>query len=105
MKKITNTLLLIFISISFAGAQEINVAQIKKDVYFLASDKLEGRGTSDKGGAIAARYICMRFKQIGLLPKGDNNNYLKSYEYKAPVNPHMGIDSAAKSNQIGRAHV
>ena len=98
MKRLKALLLLIIVTVSFATAQEINVAQIKKDVYFLASDKLAGRGTSDAGGAMAARYICSRFKQIGLLPKGDNNGYLKAYEYKAPANPHMGIDSAAKTS-------
>ena len=95
MKKNITILLLSFIT-CYVNAQEINLIQIKKDVYFLANDKLEGRATSEKGSIMAANYICSRFKQIGLLAKGDSNSYLKRYEYKQPANPHAGIDSSSK---------
>lgn len=98
MNKMKNAIAILLLCITFlqTKAQEIKVAQIKKDVYFLADDKLQGRGTGEKGCAMAANYICMRFKQIGLMPKGDNGSYLKAYEFKAPANPHGGIDSTSK---------
>ncbi len=95
--KNTLSIVLICFTFSYAKSQEVTVAQIKKDVYALADDKMQGRSTGEKGCAMAANYISMRFKQIGLLPKGDNNSYLKAYEFKAPANPHGGVDSTSKT--------
>lgn len=56
---------------------------MKQHVYFLSSDSLQGRQTSSKGEKIAATYIINEFKEIGLLPKGDNNSYLQAFKYNA----------------------
>ena len=88
--------LLITLSFFTAKAQEIEVTQLKKDIYFLAKDKLEGRATGEKGAKKAADYISYRFKKIGLLPRGDDNTYLKKYQVRVPANPHTSTDSTAK---------
>lgn len=88
--------LLITLSFFTAKAQEIKVTQLKKDIYFLAKDKLEGRATGEKGAKKAADYISHRFKKIGLLPQGDDNTYLKKYQVRVPANPHTSTDSTAK---------
>ncbi len=44
---------------------------LKKHVYFLASDSLEGRGLSTESGMIAANYIAGYFQQLGVLPVGE----------------------------------
>jgi hypothetical protein len=95
-----------FILLSFAlNAQQIQVSQLKNDIVFLADKKLEGRGTGEKGCEMAAEYISNRFKEIGLLPKGETSSYLKAFSFKVPANPHGAIDSTAKeklsSNVLG----
>ena len=42
--------------------------RLKKDVTFLASDELRGRGTGTPGLETAAEYIAGRFRKIGLKP-------------------------------------
>src|SRR5262249_9756386 len=43
----------------------------------LADDLLEGRGTGQRGGDIAAQYIATEFARYGLEPTGDNGTYLQ----------------------------
>ena len=44
--------------------------RLKKDVFYLASDELEGRGPATKGIEKAADYIAGAFKKAGLKPGG-----------------------------------
>src|SRR6516162_4959042 len=62
----------------------INPENIRWHVKFLADDLLEGRGTGQRGGDIAAEYIATQFALYGLKPAGDNGTYLQ----KVPM---MGI--------------
>src|SRR5579863_7325602 len=50
---------------------------IRAHVKFLASDLLEGRGTGQRGGDIAAEYIATEFALYGLKPAGDNGTYMQ----------------------------
>jgi hypothetical protein len=76
-------------------AQEINTDRIKKDVEFLASDKLKGRGTSTKGEKKAAKYIAKEFEKTGLTPKG-TSGYYQSFTFKINTNPHDTTTSNLK---------
>ncbi|MGX5817612.1 M20/M25/M40 family metallo-hydrolase [Chitinophaga lutea] len=40
--------------------------RIGKTVRYLASDRLQGRGTNEKGGEKASRYVAKQFRQLGL---------------------------------------
>jgi Peptidase family M28/PDZ domain len=80
------TSIVLVISTNLAYSQ-INAKQIKKDITFLASDKLKGRGTSSPEEKIAANYIANEFKKIKLIPKG-NNGYLFDFSFKKNTNPH-----------------
>src|ERR1700676_1565984 len=51
--------------------------KIRAHVKFLSSDLLEGRGTGQRGGDIAAEYIATQFALYGLRPAGDNGAYLQ----------------------------
>ncbi len=62
----------------------INPENIRWHVKFLADDLLEGRGTGQRGGDIAAEYIATQFALYGLKPAGDNGTYMQ----KVPM---MGI--------------
>lgn len=54
-----------------------------KDIEYLSSEELEGRGLGSKGLEKAAHYIAVGFKKAGLKPGGDNNTYMQSWEANA----------------------
>lgn len=61
---------------------------LTSDVSALAADYMEGRETGTPGEAKAAEYIIKRYKELDLLPKGDNNTYKQEYVRKIKSNPH-----------------
>jgi len=60
-----------------AAMQSIRPDNIETHVRFLSHDLLEGRGTGQRGGDIAAEYIATQFALYGLKPAGDNGSYLQ----------------------------
>jgi Peptidase family M28/PDZ domain len=70
----------------------IEVENIKKHVSFLASDKLEGRGTSTKGEEKAAKYIAKNFKKLGLKPMGTDGTFFHQFDFAPVTNPHATDD-------------
>src|SRR6202040_3045770 len=69
-------------SVHFAPAaitafQKIDAERIRAHVRFLSHDLLEGRGTGQRGGDIAAEYIATQLSLYGLKPAGDNGTYLQ----------------------------
>lgn len=71
---------------AFAALETINPEHIRWHVRFLSLDLLEGRGTGQRGGDIAAEYIATQFAEYGLRPAGDNGTYMQ----KVPL---VGITS------------
>jgi Zn-dependent M28 family amino/carboxypeptidase len=59
------------------AAEKVAEAQARRDLEYLSSDRLEGRGTGQPGGDAAARYIAERFRAIGLLPAGDRGSFFQ----------------------------
>ena len=64
-------------SAAFAAMETINPEHIRQHVRFLSHDLLEGRGTGQRGGDIAAEYIGTQFALYGLKPAGDNGTYMQ----------------------------
>jgi Zn-dependent M28 family amino/carboxypeptidase len=62
---------------AFAAIQKIDPERIRAHVRFLSHDLLEGRGTGQRGGDIAAEYIATEFALYGLKPAGDGGGYLQ----------------------------
>lgn len=81
MKKIVILFSLAFVCLQ-ADAQNLETS-LKKHVTYLASDKLEGRATGSEGEMLAAQYISAEFKEIGLVPMGDEGSFLTSF--RAPL--------------------
>ncbi|WP_260392027.1 hypothetical protein [Empedobacter falsenii] len=79
MKKIVIILSLVVGTKSFA--QEIEVKNLKKHVYFLADDKMKGRGTGSEENLKAAKYIAKEFKKYKLQPLGEDG-YFQGFEAK-----------------------
>ena len=64
-------------SSAFAALETINPEHIRWHVRFLSHDLLEGRGTGQRGGDIAAEYMATQLAEYGLKPAGDNGSYLQ----------------------------
>src|SRR5207253_10397605 len=62
---------------AIAAFQRVDPERIRAHVRFLSDDLLEGRGTGQRGGDIAAQYIATQFALYGLKPAGDNGTYLQ----------------------------
>ena len=62
---------------AFAEMKGIDPEHIRAHVRFLSHDLLEGRGTGQRGGDIAAEYMATQFALYGLKPAGDNGTYLQ----------------------------
>ena len=84
-------------------SQTIQEKSIKKNITFLASDKLKGRGTSSPEELVSANYIAEKFKTLGLT--SFNNSYLKAFSYKKNLNPHdtsiVNIAEKKANNVVG----
>src|SRR6058998_3576159 len=63
--------------VAINAMQKIDPERIRAHVRFLSHDLLEGRGTGQRGGDIAAEYIATQFALYGLKPAGDNGTYMQ----------------------------
>jgi Zn-dependent M28 family amino/carboxypeptidase len=59
----------------------IDAEKIRATVKYLSDDALEGRGTGQKGGDLAADWIAAQFKTYGLLPAGDRGTYFQNIRF------------------------
>jgi len=75
-----------------------DTSQILSDIKYLASDKLEGRGTGQRGGELAASFIADEFKKIGLKPEGDLGGYFQSFD--ATIGVSMGKDNLFEATSL-----
>ena len=60
-----------------AAMKTINKGRIRAHLKFLADDDLEGRGTGQKGGDIAANYIATILELSGLWRGGTGNSFMQ----------------------------
>jgi Zn-dependent M28 family amino/carboxypeptidase len=57
--------------------QNIRAESIEQQTRFLSHDLLEGRGTGQRGGDLAAEYIATQFALYGLKPAGEHGTYMQ----------------------------
>ncbi len=69
-KYFSAVIIMLLIGINAFGQVKIPADSLKKHVYYLADDSLEGRGLNTKSGLKAANYIADYFKQIGIKTVG-----------------------------------
>lgn len=62
---------------AYAALETITPDHIRWHVRYLSHDLLEGRGTGQRGGDIAAEYIATQFAEYGLKPAGDHGSYMQ----------------------------
>src|SRR6058998_919578 len=63
--------------VAINAMQKIDPERIRQHFRFLSHDLLEGRGTGQRGGDIAAQYIATQFALEGLKPAGDNGTFMQ----------------------------
>src|SRR5437660_8550631 len=76
---------------AISALQKIDPEHIRANVRFLSHDLLEGRGTGQRGGDIAAEYIATQFSLDGLKPGGEDGSYMQ----KVPL---VGITPAPETS-------
>jgi Zn-dependent M28 family amino/carboxypeptidase len=93
MKRLGTFLSVIIVCISAAFAQTapspaaqkamnaIDAEKIRATVKYLSDDALQGRGTGQKGGDMAADWIAAQFKSYGLAPAGDQGTYFQQVNF------------------------
>ena len=75
---------------AISALEKIDPEHIRAHVRFLSHDLLEGRGTGQRGGDIAAEYIATQFWLDGLKAAGDNGTFFQ----KVPM---VGIAPATET--------
>jgi aminopeptidase YwaD len=81
-----NVLLFIIFFSQLSVAQKLTksdkliIENLRTTVTYLASDQLEGRRTGTPGEKLAYEYLSAQFEKSGLIPKGDNNSFIQSFE-------------------------
>jgi len=92
MKRLGTFLSIIVVCISAAFAQTappaaqkamnaIDAEKIRATVKYLSDNALQGRGTGQKGGDMAADWIAAQFKSYGLAPAGDQGTYFQQVNF------------------------
>jgi Tol biopolymer transport system component len=79
--------------------EDSTIYRLKHHIDILASDELEGRGTGENGGSLAAKYIAEMFAQYGLNPIGDNGSYFQEFEVVKSLE--LGINNSLTA-KIGK---
>ena len=83
----------------------------RRDITYLASDELEGRGVNTQGINLAADYIAGEFKKAGLRPGGTDGSFFQPFPTKGPAKktgpgrlilrgPHGQVISVAEDKQF-----
>lgn len=63
------------VSITSPRQDVISKERFEGHLEYLGSDLFEGRGTGQRGGNLAARYLAYEFDKLNLIPIGNNNTY------------------------------
>src|SRR5215813_7030563 len=78
-----------------ADGPPFDVAQLRADIHFLASDLLEGRRAGTRGYDVAAEYVASRFAMMGI-PPGEGG-YFQPVQLREVV-PELEATSAELSD-------
>jgi len=74
-----------------AASPVVDKERIREHVKYLSSDELEGRGTGQRGGDLAADYIAKQFASYGVKPAGDNGTFYQNV-------PMVGVATLPETN-------
>jgi Zn-dependent M28 family amino/carboxypeptidase len=100
MKKLFFSVLILMADIVSFAQNAADIAALKAHIYYLASDKLNGRAPGTKGEKLAQKYIGNQFKKTGLIPMG-TKGYLQPFSYHRSKNPHDTIEPTSGKEYHG----
>src|SRR6266404_7799933 len=87
----------------FAQKPLIDEKNVRAEMYFLASDAMEGRGSGTPFERVTAEYIGSQFMEFGLEPAGESGFDGKpTYVQTVPFTPCGGGDQRHTWNAIGK---
>jgi Zn-dependent M28 family amino/carboxypeptidase len=66
---------------AYVALETISPDHIRWHVRYLSHDLLEGRGTGQRGGDLAAEYIATQLAEYGLKPAGEHGTYLQKVPF------------------------
>lgn len=79
------------------------VEDLKSEVTYLSSDKMEGRRTGTAGEKLAYEYISSQFEKAGLAPKGDDHSFIQAFDINEGKqilpDTHLLINDSSISNK------
>ena len=94
--------------VTLASDNKVSLQQVKADVSFLASDKLNGRANFSHGLTLAANYIAERFAKSGLEPLPELKSFKQTFNlYQFKNNTHellLNNQPVAAKNSIVITH-
>lgn len=105
LKKLSTLSLIGISALYFSQEKTSRVEQadennLKKHIYYLASDELQGRLTGSEGEAKAANYLSAEFKKLGLKPY-EGKEFIQNFEYSVKLNPHDDkISTSVKGKNV-----
>lgn len=59
--------------------EKTSLTYLKSNLYYLASDELEGRETTTRGEILSSMFIASELEKYGILPFGDNGTYFQKF--------------------------
>jgi hypothetical protein len=68
-----------------ATSPDVTEQDLRAHLQVLASDAMEGRATTEKGGWEASRYVAESFARSGLTPLGDGGGWFQQYVVPLPI--------------------
>lgn len=90
-----------------SAADLIREQDIRADIFFLASDAMDGRNSTSREDRIATDYIASEFMRLGLKPIGDNGTFFQQMEIvtgdldREHTSLRTTINGAAKTFPLG----
>jgi len=79
------TIFAITMSVNAGEQADITLAQIEKDLNFLASDEMAGRGNFSEEIELAAKYIANRFSEFGLTGTSESIGNIRGFKQSFSV--------------------
>jgi Zn-dependent M28 family amino/carboxypeptidase len=80
--------------------ESIRQAELRADLFFLASDGMQGRLTDTPENSLAAEWVKARFERLGLAPAGPEKSYFHPYNLMTAT---LGAPNQLQASGAGRS--
>jgi len=70
---------------------QVDTAQIKADIAYLADDALKGRGPGTEGYQMAVDYVIKRLKSLDVKPAGENGTWLQKVKLRKAFTDNVSL--------------